>query len=108
MIRAVLVMVIVAFALAAGGVNKLVENYNDRATLEIAASQDVIKAGIEQCCDGESEESDFENPRCLGDNCISTISALSSPQGYGNKIRLTLAQDIGTLEPNRFLRPPIS
>jgi len=107
MSRAILFFILIVFTLAAGGTHKLVDNFNS-ASDEISSVQEIVEAGIKNCCDSESAEQDVEKPRCLGDNCLSAVSVLYTPEFRRVKIDIIPEQYLGYVDQYRFLRPPIA
>lgn len=107
MARVLMFFLLLAFTFASGGVHKLV-HLQDQSEIQISSTHDVVKAGVEKCCDAANDETGIEKPRCLGDNCVSSIAGLAQPDDFSSVIRRYSAEALGNVDLNRFLRPPIA
>lgn len=95
-----------AFVFAASGLHKHVSVTTPSLA---ASSMSTTQAPVDmaKCCASQNEESETHSPRCLGDNCLSSV-ILPTPQiGFGDKLRFAAPIQLDALHTSSFLRPPI-
>lgn len=107
MVRILLIIIMFSFTLASGGAHKLV--LTDGETITNSGYSETLSSikTIECCKASNHSDADVDNPRCLGDNCISPILEPSLPYSYSGKISSSPILTTFNMMQYRFLRPPI-
>ena len=86
MFRSIIAILIVAFTLASGGFQKLVD-FSDISAIESSVSLQA-PSDTQKCCASENTEHDFDNTRCIGENCINQVAALLNPKMLSSTLRM--------------------
>ena len=104
--KIVISVLVFAFLLAAGGVHKIAYSPDVET---IAVSQGIVDdIGETHCCVDEAGESETQNPRCLGDNCLASVLQPSTFPGDSQRLNIPVLSFSTKLVSNTVLRPPIA